>query len=78
MFRKVGLFAVLLALALLATGTAEAMPLPAGSARPTESAGVMARLWGWVTSLLQSSGGSEGIKGLWEGDSSHIDPNGNP
>ena len=77
MLRKVGMLTLFLALTLLAAGAAQARPL-AGSPRAVESEGVMARLWDWVTSLFQQAGGSGDVKALWEGDSSHIDPNGDP
>ena len=77
MLRKVGMLALFLALTLLAAGAAQARPL-AGSPRAAESEGVMARIWDWVTSLFQQAGAPESVKSLWEKDSSHIDPNGDP
>ncbi|HWN44130.1 MAG TPA: hypothetical protein VNW71_18040 [Thermoanaerobaculia bacterium] len=79
MLRKVGLLALVLALTLLASGTARAMPLLAGSARPSESTGVFARLWDWVTHVFQRAGEvpQGGITSSWEADGSHMDPNGN-
>lgn len=76
MFRKVGLFALLLALTLLATGAAQARPL-AGSSRASESQGVLARVWDWIGSLFQSHSASEGQpRSIWAQDGSHLDPNG--
>lgn len=77
MLRKIGLLAVILALALLASSAAQAMPL-AGSARASESGGVVARVWDWIASLFRvDSSPSEGELGAtWEGDGTHIDPHG--
>jgi hypothetical protein len=76
MHRKVGLLALVLALTLLASGAAHAMPL-AGSARPSESQGIMERFWGWIESFFRSHSSSAGqLKSIWAQDSSHIDPNG--
>ena len=77
MLRKVGLFALVLALTLLVSGVAQAMPL-AGSARPSESHGVVARIWDWIASLFQGHSASTGQpKAIWAQDGSHLDPNGN-
>lgn len=76
MLRRVGLLALLLALTLLASGVAQAMPL-AGSARPSETHGVMARIWDWIESLFRGHSASTGQpKAIWAQDGSHIDPNG--
>lgn len=76
MLRKVGLLVVFLALTLLVSAAAQAMPL-AGSARPSETQGVMVRIWGWIESLFQGLSASTGqLKAMWEQDGSHIDPNG--
>jgi hypothetical protein len=78
MLRKVGLLALLLALTLLASGTAQAMP-PAGSTRASESHGIVERFWDWLDSLFRLDGSSSGrIQSVWEGEGSHADPNGNP
>jgi len=78
MLRKVGLLALVLALTLLVSGAAQAKPL-AGSARASESAGVIARLWDWISHLFQRPGevSQGGITSSWEADGSHMDPNGN-
>ena len=77
MLRKVGLLALVLTLALLASGAAQAMPL-AGSARVSESHGIVERFWGWIESLFRFGGPSSGqVKSVWEGEGSHADPNGN-
>lgn len=73
MHRKVGLLALLLALTLLVSGAAQAMPL-AGSARASES-GIVDRFWDWFESLFRGHSGSQ-PKAIWAQDSSHIDPNG--
>ena len=76
MLRKIGLLALFLALTLLVSGAAQAMPL-AGSTRASES-GIVDRFWAWIESLFQ--GGHSASKGqpnvVWDLDSSHIDPNG--
>ena len=78
MLRKVGLLVLLLALTLLASGTAQAMP-SAGSTRVSESHGIVDRFWDWIESLFRSGGPSSGqIKSVWEREGSHADPNGNP
>ena len=79
MLRKVGLLVLFLALTLLATGAAQARPL-AGSPRASETHGIMARVWDWLGSLFRAGGSSHGgaIGSTWEGDGSHMDPNGNP
>ena len=77
MYRKAGLLALVLAVALLASGTARAMPLLAGSSRPAETTGVIAKLWDWFTHLFQRPGVPQGgITSTWEADGSHMDPNG--
>ena len=73
MLRKVGLLALLLALTLLASGTAQAMP-SAGST--SESHGIIARIWDWIESHFQASKGQP--KSIWAQDGSHLDPNGDP
>ncbi len=78
MLRRVGLLALVLALTLLASGAAQAMPL-AGSARVSESHGVVERFWDWIGSLFRFGGPSSGqVKSVWEGEGSHADPNGHP
>ena len=72
MLRKVGLLALFLALTLLVSAAAEAMPL-AGSARPSETQGVMARIWDWIGSLFR---GGSAVSSTWEADGSHLDPHG--
>lgn len=75
MLRKVGLLALLLVLTLLVSGAAQAMPL-AGSTRASES-GIVDRFWDWFESLFRFGEPSSGqIKSVWEGEGSHIDPNG--
>ncbi|MFL6198385.1 MAG: hypothetical protein ACJ76J_04355 [Thermoanaerobaculia bacterium] len=76
MLRKVGLLALVLILTLLVSGAAQAMPL-AGSTRASES-GIVDRFWGWIESLFRFGGPSSGqVTSVWEGEGSHIDPNGN-
>lgn len=76
MLRKVGFLALLLALTLLVSGAAQAMPL-AGSTRASESHGIVARFWDWIGSLFQGHSASKGQpNAVWDLDSSHIDPNG--
>ena len=76
MLRKVGLLALFLALTLLVSGAAQARPL-AGSARPSETQGVMARVWGWLESLFRVGGSPSGeVRSTWEADGSHLDPHG--
>ena len=78
MLRKVGLLALLLALTLLASGTAQAMP-SAGSSRASESHGIVDRIWDWFESHFRFGGPSSGgVKSVWEKEGSHADPNGNP
>jgi hypothetical protein len=78
MLRKVGLLALVLTLTLLVSGAAQAMPL-AGSARVSESHGILERFWGWIESLFQGHPASKGQpKSIWAQDGSHIDPNGGP
>lgn len=76
MLRKVALLALCLTLTLLASGVAQAMPL-AGSTRVSESHGIVDRFWDWIESLFRFGGPSSGeVKSVWEGEGSHIDPNG--
>lgn len=76
MLRKVGLLALFLALTLLVSGAAQAKPL-AGSARPSETHGVMARIWDWLESLFRVGGSPSGeVRSTWEADGSHLDPHG--
>lgn len=76
MLRKVGLLALLLALTLLVSGAAQAVPL-AGSARPSETQGVMARIWDWIESFFRVGGSTSGdVRSTWEADGSHLDPHG--
>jgi hypothetical protein len=76
MLRKVGLLALVLALTLLASGAAQAKPL-AGSARPSESHGIMPRIWDWIGSLFRVGSSPSGeIRSTWEADGSHLDPHG--
>lgn len=76
MFRKVGLLALFLALTLLVSGAAQARPL-AGSARPSETQGVMARIWEWIGSFFQvKQGDAGGVQVIWEEEGSHADPHG--
>lgn len=77
MLRKVGLFALVLALTLLASGAAQAMPL-AGSARASQSRAIVDRFWDWIEALFRFGGPSPGeVKSVWEEEGSHADPNGN-
>jgi hypothetical protein len=73
MRRRVRLFAVLLALAVLATGAVQAMPLKAGPVRASESEGVLACIWDWLSAFFIPD---SGLKPAWEQDGSHGDPNG--
>lgn len=73
MLRKVRLLAVLLTLVLLVAGAAQALPLK-GAGRPSETGGVFARVWDWVSALLQSK--EVPLRVLWGQDGSHLDPNG--
>jgi hypothetical protein len=76
LLRKAGLLALVLALALLASGAAHAAPL-AGSARTSESHGIVDRFWEWFESFFRSGGPSPGqVKSVWEQEGSHADPNG--
>lgn len=76
MLRKVGLFALLLALTLLASGVARAMPL-AGSARASESHGIVDRFWDWFGSFFRAENESAGgLNVFWEEEGSHADPHG--
>jgi hypothetical protein len=76
MLRKVGLLALLLALTLLVSGAAQAMPL-AGLTRAPESHGIVERFWDWIGSLFQGNSAPKGQpKAIWAQDGSHIDPNG--
>ena len=75
MLRKVGWLALCLALTLLVSGVAQAMPL-AGSTRASE-AGIVDRFWDWIESLFRFGGPSSGkVKPVWEEEGSHADPNG--
>lgn len=77
MHRKVRLVAVLLVLALLASGAAQAMPLSGGPSPASESGGILARVWEWIASLFRIDGSSGGdYKSIWEGEGSQADPNG--
>ncbi len=77
MYRK-AVLALVLALTLLASGTAHAAPL-AGSARASESQGIMDRLWQWFETFFQGHSSSKGgPQAVWAQDGSHIDPNGGP
>jgi hypothetical protein len=76
MLRKVGLLALVLALTLLVSGVAQARPL-AGSTRASDSHGIVDRFWDWFESLFRFGGpSSRQVKSVWEGEGSHIDPNG--
>ena len=76
MLRKVGLLALFLALTLLVSTAAQAMPL-AGSARPSETQGVVARIWEWIESFFRAKDGDAGgLSVLWEEEGSHADPHG--
>ena len=76
MLRKVGLLALVLALTLLVSGAAQAMPL-AGSTRASESHGIVDRFWDWIESFFRFGGPSSGkVKSVWEADGSHLDPHG--
>lgn len=78
MYRKAGLLALVLALALLASGVAHAAPL-AGSVRASESHGIVDRFWEWFESFFQGESSSKrGPLAIWAQDGSHIDPNGGP
>ncbi|HWM95374.1 MAG TPA: hypothetical protein VN493_31765 [Thermoanaerobaculia bacterium] len=78
MLRKVRLLAVLLTLVLLVSGVAQAMPLQKGLARPSESGGVLVRVWDWIATLFrfERSAPKGDLKSVWEGEGSHADPNG--
>jgi hypothetical protein len=73
MRRRVRLFAVLLALAVLATGAVQAMPSMVRLARASESEGVLARVWDWLAAIFTPGGG---LKAAWDQEGSHGDPNG--
>lgn len=76
MLRKVRLVTVLLALALLASGAAQAMPVAEGP-RIADSGGVLGRLWEWLASLFPGEQARQGeAEAIWEGDGSHLDPHG--
>jgi len=78
MMRRTRVLAVLLALVVLATGAVRAMPSMTRSARVSESEGVLARIWGWLSALFLAEGSisEDGSKAVWEKDGSHGDPNG--
>ena len=75
MSKRVRWIAVLVAIAFMAAGTAQAMPRMIGSPRVTESRGALVRLLDWLTTFLDSSAAKK-LKGVWGQDGSHIDPNG--
>ena len=78
MSKRVRWIAVLVAIAFLAGGAAQAMPRPIKAARVSEGGNVMTRLLDWLTTLLQTRSITPGgeMKGAWEAEGSHIDPNG--
>lgn len=75
MLRRDRLLAVLLALALLAPGIAQAAPRPEGPARMAESGSFLGRVWSWLTYLIDGALSKES-KSILDGDGSHGDPNG--
>lgn len=78
MSKRVRWIAVLVAIVFLVGGTAQAMPRTAKLARVSESGSVLTRILDWLTTLfrVQSITPGEGMKGAWEEEGSHIDPNG--
>lgn len=78
MSRRARVCAVLLALLVLTTGAVQALPA-VGAMRVSESEGVLARIWGWLSAvfLVDGSAPSGGLTAIWEQDGSHLDPNGN-
>jgi hypothetical protein len=76
MRRSIRVFAVLLTLVVLAAGAVRAMPSMARSARVSESEGVLARIWGWLSALFLVEGSMPTAHSVWEREGSHIDPNG--
>jgi hypothetical protein len=77
MLRRVSLLFVIVALVVLATGTVHAAPRLAGQKPISESAGVLDRLWGWLSTLFQAETASKPTRVIWEAEGSHWDPNGN-
>lgn len=76
MLRNAGSLALVVALILLVSGAAQAMPL-AGPARPSESRGIVDRFWGWLETLFQIPDPFSGqVQSVWEEEGSHADPNG--
>lgn len=78
MSKRVRWIAVLVALVFLVAGTAQAMPRTAKLARISESGSVLTRILDWLTNLLRVQSITPGgdMKGTWEEEGSHIDPNG--
>jgi hypothetical protein len=74
--RRVSFF-VLLTLMIVTTGAVHAVPRPAGPKPVSESAGVLDRLWGWLSGLFLPTGpASGGSTSTWGTEGSHLDPNG--
>ncbi len=77
MLRRVRVLFVLLALVVLVAGAVEASPRVVGPKPLADSAGVLDRLWSWLSSLLPGDGSvSGGADFVWEMEGSHWDPNG--
>lgn len=78
MSKRVRWIAVLVAIVFLAAGTAQAMPRTVKAVRVSESGSTLTRILDWLTKLLQTRNINPGgeMKGVWEGEGSHIDPNG--
>ena len=75
MVKRTRVLAVLLALALLAPGIAQAAPRQESPAQVSEAGGFLGRIWSWLTSLLENGLGNQS-KAILDGDGSHGDPNG--
>lgn len=73
MSTRVRWIAVLVAIVFLVTGTAQAMPRM--TPQVSESKGAVVRILDWLSTLLGSSSAKK-LKGVWEKEGSHIDPNG--
>lgn len=75
MSKRVRWIAVLVAIAFLAAGTAQAMPTMNESPGVSKAGGALDRVLGWFTTLLNTSSAKK-LKGVWGKDGSHLDPNG--
>lgn len=77
MSKRVRWIAVLVAIVFLVTGTAQAMPRATKLAQVSESGSTLSRILDWLANLLRvQKTAPGGMKGSWEEEGSHIDPNG--